>query len=78
MRGVSAASRLQQQNDTAARFMEAEMRKEDRIRQQREQSEQQPPPPSTPPKNQEKMRGSAEADQPAKPPRQSGKLPLPD
>ena len=54
------------------------MRKEDRIRQQREHSEQQPPPSSTPPKNQEKMRGSAEAEQKAKPPRQSGKLPLPD
>jgi hypothetical protein len=58
--------------------MEAEMRKEDRIRQQHEHSEQQSPQSSTPPKQQEKMRGSAEADQPAKPPRQSGKLPLPD
>jgi hypothetical protein len=58
--------------------MEAEMRKEDRIRQQRDHSEQQSPQSSTPPKHQEKMRGSAEADQPAKPPRQSGKLPLPD
>jgi len=58
--------------------MEAEMRKEDRIRQQHEHSEQQSPQSSTPPKHQEKMRGSAEADQPAKPPRQSGKLPLPD
>jgi hypothetical protein len=55
------------------------MRKEDRIRQQREHSEQQPNPQSSaPPKQQEKMRGSAEADQPARPPRQSGKLPLPD
>jgi hypothetical protein len=59
--------------------MEAEMRKEDRIRQQREQSEQQRNPQSSPrPKEQEKMRGSAEADQPARPPRPSGKLPLPD
>jgi hypothetical protein len=59
--------------------MEAEMRKEDRIRQQREHSEQPSnPQPATPPKQQEKMRGSAEADRPAKPPRQSGKLPLPD
>jgi len=54
------------------------MRKEDRIRQQRAESDQQPSQSSTPPKQQEKMRGSAEAEQPAKPPRQSGKLPLPD
>jgi hypothetical protein len=58
--------------------MEAEMRKEDRIRQQREHSEQQPNPRSSTPPKQEKMRGSAEGDQPSKPPRQSGKLPLPD
>jgi hypothetical protein len=59
--------------------MEAEMRKEDRIRQQRDRGEQQLKPPSTTqPKEQEKMRGSAEGDQPSRPPRQSGKLPLPD
>jgi hypothetical protein len=58
--------------------MEAEMRKEDRIRQQREHGEQQPLKSSPSPKEQEKMRGSAQADQPARPPRQSGKLPLPD
>jgi hypothetical protein len=54
------------------------MRKEDRIRQQHDRSEQQPnTQPSAQPKEQERLKGSA-ADQPAKPPRQSGKLPLPD
>jgi hypothetical protein len=58
--------------------MEAEMRKEDRIRQQHDREQQSNPPSSTQPKEREKMRGSAERDQPSRPPRQSGKLPLPD
>jgi hypothetical protein len=54
------------------------MRKEDRIRQQRDREQQSNPPSSTQPKEQEKMRGRAEGDQPSRPPRQQGKLPLPD
>jgi hypothetical protein len=58
--------------------MEAEMRKEDRIRQQRDRGERQLNKEGLPqPKQQERVKGSA-ADQPARPPRQSGKLPLPD
>jgi hypothetical protein len=54
------------------------MRKEDRIRQQRDRSKQQlNTEGSTQPKQQERVKGSA-ADQPPRPPRQSGKLPLPD
>lgn len=53
------------------------MRKQDRIRQQQDRSEQQPAPrPQPQARQQEKMKGSAE--QPAKPQRQAGKLPLPD
>jgi hypothetical protein len=54
------------------------MRKEDRIRQQHDREQQSNPQSSTPPKKQEKVRASAEGDQPSRPPRQSGKLPLPD
>ena len=54
------------------------MRKEDRIRQQHDREQQTNQQSSTPPKEQEKVRGSAEGDQPSRPPRQSGKLPLPD
>jgi hypothetical protein len=54
------------------------MRKEDRIRQQQGQnpSEQQPDKPEPRPSDQTKA--SASADQPNKPPRQPGQLPLPD
>jgi hypothetical protein len=55
------------------------MRKQDRIRQQQNQnpSEQQPEPkPLTRPS--EQVKGGASADQPTRPPRQPGKLPLPD
>jgi hypothetical protein len=59
--------------------MEAEMRKEDRIRQQqrdrREQQMNKEGP--TQPNQQERVTGSA-AEQPPRPPRKSGKLPLPD
>ena len=54
------------------------MRKEDRIRQQHDREQQSNPHSSTPPKEQEQVRGSAEREQPSRPPRQSGKLPLPD
>jgi hypothetical protein len=54
------------------------MRKEDRIRQQHDREQQSKPTSSTQPKEPEKMRGRAETDQPFRPPRQSGKLPLPD
>jgi len=54
------------------------MRKEDRIRQQHDREQQSNQQSSTPRKEQEKVRGSAEDDQPSRPPRQSGKLPLPD
>jgi hypothetical protein len=57
---------------------EAEMRKEDRIRQQHDREQQSNPTSSTQAKEQEKMRGRAESEQPSRPPRQSGKLPLPD
>ena len=52
------------------------MRKEDRIRQQEHSSDKQVES-SAPPREQERMKGSA-TDQPTKPQRQSGKLPLPD
>ena len=54
------------------------MRKQDRIRQQQDQnpSEQQPDRPQPPPS--EEIKGSGSADQPKRPPRESGKLPLPD
>jgi hypothetical protein len=54
------------------------MRKEDRIRQQHDREQQSNPQSSPQPKEQEKMKGSAERNQPSRPPRQSGKLPLPD
>lgn len=49
------------------------MRKQDRIRQQQDQNRPEPEPK---PQSGEQVKGSAE--QPAKPPRQPGKLPLPD
>lgn len=57
--------------------LEAEMRKQDRIRQQQSRPEEQAKP-QPQPRDEEQATGSASADQPAKPPRQSGKLPLPD
>jgi hypothetical protein len=57
---------------------EAEMRKEDRIRQQHDREQQSNPTSSTQAKEQEKMRGRAATDQPSRPPRRLGKLPLPD
>jgi hypothetical protein len=57
------------------------MRKQDRIRQQenQNQSQQETEPRAQPTKEQkEQMKGSAGTDQPAKPPRESGKLPLPE
>jgi hypothetical protein len=56
--------------------LEAEMRKEDRIRQQQSHpSEQQGEKPQ--PRPDERVKGSA-SDESNRPPRQSGKLPLPD
>jgi len=53
------------------------MRKQDRIaREQQNQSNQQPDS-KAPARESEKVKGSS-SDQPSKPPRQSGKLPLPD
>jgi hypothetical protein len=55
------------------------MRKEDRIRQQEHHSEDQQDthtPPTT--RQQERVKGSAENQQPKHPPHESGKLPLPD
>ena len=69
---------ISKENTAARMYTEAEMRKEDRIRQQRDREQQSRPQSSTQPKDQEKMRGRAESEQPSKPPRQSGKLPLPD
>lgn len=53
------------------------MRKQDRIRQQQNQnpSEQQREPKPEP---SEQVKGGVSGDQPSKPPRQPGKLPLPD
>jgi len=70
-------------NRTAAErydgFVEAEMRKEDRIRQEQNRGDKQPRPGSSPqPREQERIKGSTTADQPSKPQRQPGKLPLPD
>jgi hypothetical protein len=58
--------------------LEADMRKQDRIRQQETQdsSKQQPERPQ--PRDSEKAKGSASGEQPNKPPRQPGALPLPD
>lgn len=54
------------------------MRKQDRIRQQQSQnpSEQQPEKPQ--PQQNEQVKGSASGDKPNRPPRQPGRLPLPD
>jgi hypothetical protein len=54
------------------------MRKQDRIRQQQSQnpSERQPEKPQPRPTDQ--VKSGASSDQPNKPPRESGKLPLPD
>jgi hypothetical protein len=54
------------------------MRKEDRIRQQQGHSPSDRHPEQPAPRPAEQMKGSESGDQPAKPPRQSGKLPLPE
>lgn len=58
--------------------MEAEMRKEDRIRQEKGQnaSEQERDKPQPQPR--EQVKGASSGDQPNTPPRQPGRLPLPD
>jgi hypothetical protein len=59
-----------------------DMRKQDRIASQQQSRPQQSHPPGKEPqpdKNpQEQIKGGASQDQPARPPRQGGKLPLPD
>jgi hypothetical protein len=57
--------------------LEAEMRKQDRIRQQQDRPERQPEREAQP-QQQEQMQGRASADQPQRPQREPGKLPLPD
>jgi hypothetical protein len=52
------------------------MRKQDRIRQQQDRPEDQMNP-NPQPREQDQLKGSG-SEQPAKPPRQPGKLPLPD
>lgn len=55
------------------------MRKEDRIAAARQQSGGQNASKERPePREQEKLKGSASSDQAPRPPRQPGKLPLPD
>jgi hypothetical protein len=54
------------------------MRKEDRIRQQQSQQPSEPQREKTKPRPSEKMRGSASGEQQNKPPREPGKMPLPD
>jgi hypothetical protein len=59
--------------------LEAEMRKQDRIRQQQSDESSRPQPGSPPePRRGEDVKGSASTDQQNKPPRQTGKLPLPE
>jgi hypothetical protein len=61
--------------------LEAEMRKQDRIAgsQQQSRPQQHPVKKEQPePKEREQLKGGASPDQPAKPQRQPGKLPLPD
>ena len=68
--------------EEARAFPEAEMRKQDRIRQDvTNRGEQEQPSnrsSSMQPREQERMKGSASTEAAAKPPRQPGKLPLPD
>lgn len=63
----------------AQQHLEAEMRKQDRISQQHSQnpSGQQAHPPAQPHPD-EKMTGKARDDQPSRPPRPDGKIPLPE
>jgi hypothetical protein len=68
---------LQVHNNTPGN-VESDMRKEDRIRQQHDRNEQQLNKQIAQPKEEERIKGGSAADQPARPPRQSGKLPLPD
>lgn len=59
--------------------MEADMRKEDRIRQQQSQTDRESEEKRRPEsREQEQMRGGGSTDGPRKPPREPGKLPLPD
>jgi hypothetical protein len=52
------------------------MRKEDRVRQQQNQNRS-PEQPEPKPQS-EQVKGSTSGDQPSRPPREPGKLPLPD
>ena len=54
------------------------MRKQDRVAAARQQQGDQEALKKDEPREQEKVKGSASADQPARPPRQGGRLPLPD
>jgi hypothetical protein len=54
------------------------MRKQDRIQQQNRSNEQPEPKPRPQPAEQEQMRGNATTNQPPRPQREPGKLPLPD
>ena len=54
------------------------MRKEDRIRQQQSQNEPEQARDKPQPQPKEQVKGGGSADQPNRPPRQPGRLPLPD
>jgi hypothetical protein len=54
------------------------MRKEDRIRQQQSQNAPEQLPGKPQPRPGEQVKGSASNEQPNRPPRQPGKMPLPD
>jgi|SwirhisoilCB1_FD_contig_41_3300924_length_285_multi_2_in_0_out_0_1 hypothetical protein len=54
------------------------MRKQDRIHQQQDPHASDQQHSETQPRPSEQVKGSAAGDQPSKPPRQPGKLPLPD
>jgi hypothetical protein len=57
---------------------EVEMRKEDRIRQQQSQNPSGSPPEKSEPRPGEHVKDSATKEEPNRPTRQPGKLPLPD
>jgi len=54
------------------------MRKQDRIHKQQDQHPAEQQHTETQPRPSEQVKGGATSDQPTKPPRQPGKLPLPD
>ena len=54
------------------------MRKQDRVQQEQNRSEQQQGPKPQGQSREEHVKGSGSANQPMRPPRESGKLPLPD